>query len=319
MHNSRTLRFLLSAVAVIAFSAGAFGQATRTWVSGVGDDVNPCSRTAPCKTWAGAISKTAEGGEIDALDPGGFGTITITKAMTLEGTHGSGFGSILNAGGIAGVNVNITGGNHVNDAVVILRSLYIQGASQSPVGGGGGTHGINVIKGHRVFVYDCHIEGQVTTGINMNISTGSSLFVRDTDFSNTNTGINVASTVAGQVVIMQADNINVQGCSAGVVLGNSAGSVFGFVTGSVLSRNIGGNASSAGSNCTLNLTHDHFHANTTAINANAGSAVRVNECEIFDNTNGFAGNAASIQSGGNNKLAGNAASIAPTGTPLTNQ
>src|SRR5438477_3797204 len=49
----------------------AFAQATRTWVSGVGDDVNPCSRTAPCKTFAGAISKTAGGGEIDVLDPGG--------------------------------------------------------------------------------------------------------------------------------------------------------------------------------------------------------------------------------------------------------
>src|SRR6476469_2029472 len=75
----------------------AHAQATRTWVSGVGDDANPCSRTAPCKTFAGAISKTAASGEIDVLDPGGFGTVTITKAMTIDGTHGSGFGSILNA------------------------------------------------------------------------------------------------------------------------------------------------------------------------------------------------------------------------------
>src|ERR1017187_4234568 len=76
-------------VAVIAiFSIGAQAQATRTWVSGVGDDVNPCSRTAPCKTWAGAISKTAAGGEIDALDPGGFWAVTITKALTLDGGGG---------------------------------------------------------------------------------------------------------------------------------------------------------------------------------------------------------------------------------------
>src|SRR4030088_162144 len=69
----------------------AAAQATRTWISGVGDDVNPCSRTAPCKTFAGAISKTAPGGEIDCLDPGGFGALTITKAITLDctGTHGS--------------------------------------------------------------------------------------------------------------------------------------------------------------------------------------------------------------------------------------
>jgi len=67
------------------FTAPAHAQASRTWVSGVGDDVNPCSRTAPCKTFAGAISKTAAGGEIDALDPGGFGAVTITKAMTIDG------------------------------------------------------------------------------------------------------------------------------------------------------------------------------------------------------------------------------------------
>src|SRR5215210_4845025 len=95
-------RFTLKAFAFLAltfaFATAAQAQATRTWVSGVGDDVNPCSRTAPCKTFAGAISKTADKGEIDALDPGGFGTITITKSMTIDGTTGQGFGSILAAG-----------------------------------------------------------------------------------------------------------------------------------------------------------------------------------------------------------------------------
>ena len=73
-------------LAVIAFGATMLqAQATRTWVSGVGNDANPCSRTAPCKTFAGAISKTAAGGEIDALDPGGFGAVTITKSITIDG------------------------------------------------------------------------------------------------------------------------------------------------------------------------------------------------------------------------------------------
>src|SRR6201987_5060302 len=72
-------------------------QATRTWVSGVGDDVNPCSRTAPCKTFAGAISKTAAGGEIDALDPGGYGTVTITKSITIDGGGGV-VASVLSSG-----------------------------------------------------------------------------------------------------------------------------------------------------------------------------------------------------------------------------
>src|SRR5438477_8904970 len=84
-------------------SQPAHAQATRTWVSGVGDHANPCSRTAPCKTFAGAISKTAAGGEIDALDPGGFGAVTITKAIKIDG-----------GGSLAGVLVSGTNGIIVN-------------------------------------------------------------------------------------------------------------------------------------------------------------------------------------------------------------
>src|SRR5438477_12968462 len=91
---------------LLCLATGAYAQATRTWVSGVGDDVNPCSRTAPCKTFAGAISKTAPGGEIDALDDGGFGQVTITKSITIDG--GGHLASILASGGI-GVSVNALG------------------------------------------------------------------------------------------------------------------------------------------------------------------------------------------------------------------
>src|SRR5260221_14271951 len=77
-------------------SSLAFAQATRTWVSGVGDDANPCSRTAPCKTFAGAISRTATGGEISVLDPGGYGAVTITKPITISGVGEQ--ASILSSG-----------------------------------------------------------------------------------------------------------------------------------------------------------------------------------------------------------------------------
>src|SRR6476620_8571994 len=99
------MRMMKVLTVVLLWAGLAQAQATRTWVSGVGDDVNPCSRTAPCKTFAGAISKTAAGGEIDALDPGGFGAVTITKSITIDGTDGAGFGSIL-ASSVNGVNVN---------------------------------------------------------------------------------------------------------------------------------------------------------------------------------------------------------------------
>src|ERR1700682_6335672 len=97
------IKLLVIATFMFAFASLAQAQATRTWVSGVGDDANPCSRTAPCKTWAGAISKTADCGEIDALDPGGFGAVTITKSITLDGTGT--LASILNAG-TTGIVVN---------------------------------------------------------------------------------------------------------------------------------------------------------------------------------------------------------------------
>src|SRR5215207_10011615 len=103
------IRFTLKAFAFLAFTfafaTAAQAQATRTWVSGVGDDVNPCSRTAPCKTYAGAISKTAAGGEISTLDPGGFGAVTITKSLTIEGTAGQGYGSIVHPNQ-TGVTIN---------------------------------------------------------------------------------------------------------------------------------------------------------------------------------------------------------------------
>jgi hypothetical protein len=144
---------LFSALLGTLFVAGlviapAHAQATRTWVSGVGDDANPCSRTAPCKTWPGAISKTATGGEIDALDPGGFGTVTITKSITLDGGGGQ-VASIL-ASGTPGITVNAAGG------VVILRNLRINGILQS---GSPGTTGINILSAAKVEIENDDIFG----------------------------------------------------------------------------------------------------------------------------------------------------------------
>src|SRR5207247_11135364 len=103
--------------ATVASPAAA--QASGTWVSGVGDDVNPCSRTAPCKTFAGAISKTANGGEIDALDPAGYGAVTITKGITIDGGGGQ----------VASVRVSGTNGIVVQAAAAtdtgILRNLRL--------------------------------------------------------------------------------------------------------------------------------------------------------------------------------------------------
>src|SRR5687768_9648289 len=117
-----SLAALSFAVAMAVTATPAAAQATRTWVSGVGDDANPCSRTAPCKTFAGAISKTATGGEINCLDPGGFGGLTITKAISIVCDHTE--GGVLSAG--AGVNGMVV--NAPATATVFLSGLDFNGA-----------------------------------------------------------------------------------------------------------------------------------------------------------------------------------------------
>jgi hypothetical protein len=157
-----TIKLMVIAIFTLAFASLAQGQATRTWVSGVGDDVNPCSRTAPCKTWAGAISKTAAGGEIDALDPGGYGTLTITKSITVDGTTGAGWGSTLNSGGINGFVINDSLSATPNTAKVTLRNLSINGAGTTQ-----GLNGIRFIAGLQLMVENVSIENQSNNGIDI--------------------------------------------------------------------------------------------------------------------------------------------------------
>src|SRR3954465_10774915 len=134
------------ALLALAVPSSAFGQATRTWVSGVGDDANPCSRTAPCKTFAGAISKTANGGEINCIDPGGFGGVTITKSLTIKCHYTEG-----------GVLVSGTNPIVVNAAAtdrVTLRGLDING-----IGTGAPTSltGVKVLSASMVELIDVEI------------------------------------------------------------------------------------------------------------------------------------------------------------------
>jgi len=148
-----TFRFTIKIVAIAIFTFAlasmAQAQATRTWVSGVGDDANPCSRTAPCKTFAGAISKTATAGEINVLDPGGFGGVTITKSITIS-SEGFEAGVL-----VSGTNAIIINGT--TDSVVILRGLDIEGL-------GTGLIGIKILTAKAVLVENCTVHGFRGTG-----------------------------------------------------------------------------------------------------------------------------------------------------------
>src|ERR1700712_220896 len=179
-------------------SAPASAQATRTWVSGVGDDVNPCSRTAPCKTFAGAISKTATGGEINCLDPGGFGGITITKAMTLN-CHEI-LGSILVAGS-PGVTIN------AGTALVVLRNLQITGVLGTPTPG---TIGVRILAAGTVSIEDCVITQFSQQGVQDTRSSGNTkLFVRNTVIShNGGSGMSLNATNNSNTEIENTSSIN---------------------------------------------------------------------------------------------------------------
>jgi hypothetical protein len=141
----------LPALALIALAlpASASAQATRTWVSGVGDDANPCSRTAPCKTFAGTMSKTANGGEINCIDPGGFGGITINKSLTIKCQYTEG-----------GVLVSGTNAITINAAVgdkITLRGLDINGLRIPSTGTS--LSGVKVLSAAHVNIFDSEIYG----------------------------------------------------------------------------------------------------------------------------------------------------------------
>src|SRR3954451_14418308 len=152
MLTPRRLAKLAPALALIALAlalpTAASAQATRTWVSGVGDDANPCSRTAPCKTFAGAISKTANGGEINCLDPGGFGGVTITKSLAIKCRYTE--GGVL----VAGTNAIVV--NAPATSNVTLEGLDINGlnGTASP-----GLHGIRILSAKQVHITDNEIYG----------------------------------------------------------------------------------------------------------------------------------------------------------------
>lgn len=296
----RTLT-ILSVVLLGATLASA--QATRTWVSGVGDDANPCSRTAPCKTFAGAISKTAAGGEIDALDPAGYGALTITKAITLDGGGGQ----------VASVLVSGTNGIVVQAGaadVVVLRNLRFNGISS-------GINGIRWLSGKGLVVENCDIFGFTTNGIDISKSDGGQAFVRNTNihnnggsgFSITATTTNVQAEISGSHF-----DLNVFGVLAGafsrVTVDNSVASgnsQTGFI------------ASAATGTAELNIFNSMSanNAGSGVQASNASSTVRISGTAMHNNPGGgiFELAGGIVKSFGNNFNSGAGTPVAPNLTP----
>jgi hypothetical protein len=299
------LRMLTVFVVCLIFSSAAQAQATRTWVSGVGDDVNPCSRTAPCKTFAGAISKTAAGGEINVLDSAGYGAVTITKAMTIDGSgahasilHGSVNGVIINPG--------------INDQVV-LRNLSINGAGTVL-----GTNSIRYLAGRSLRVENCVLQNVSNHGIDMNhAGTGAGeLTVYNSSFTNIGS-VAIRSIAANVQAAASISKVSVNRAAFGVdVLGDELAAVSNSVFSHITNQGVVAEGTSV-----INVVGSVFFKNGTGVASFvAGSSIRLANNDIFNNTTGV-----SVIVGGtcdrfsNNRIFGNGTNISGTCNPQTNQ
>ncbi len=282
------LRMLIVVCFTLALASMTQAQATRTWVSGVGDDVNPCSRTAPCKTFAGAISKTAASGEIDCLDPGGFGSVTITKSITIDGTHGAGFGGILSAG-TNGVNVNDAATATPNTIVVTLKSLSIDGA-------GTGTNGVNFTSGKTVNIEDCQIFGVTTSGVRIALTaSGGNVNIKDTNIFKAGTGVSITTTSG--FVTASLDNCRIENNTTGV---NATTGGFATIRNSIINFNTTGVTTASGNAVTLEGCEVN-HNSGTGFNVVAGATGRLSDSMLILNGTNIA-NTGTIVTWNNNRI-----------------
>jgi hypothetical protein len=284
-------------------------MATRTWVSGVGDDANPGSRTAPCKTFAGAISKTTAPGEINVIDPGGFGAITITKAVTIDGAGT--FASIL-ASGTAGVVVN-AGPNDV----VTLRNLSINGA-------GTGLDGIHFLAGAALHIENCVIFGFLRKAVFFEPNTAGRLFITDSIIRNNNDatnggGVLIQPRAAGSANAT-LDGVRLHANLFGLTATDRSNVAFRncWVSGS---KSVGVAANATTDNVVIELdscmvVENNIGPGTIGLAANGAKAfVQISNVSVTNNNNGLSSvNGGKIVSWKNNRVSDNQTGNAPTTT-----
>ncbi len=289
---------IFAGIILAAASLTAQAQATRTWVSGVGDDVNPCSRTAPCKTFAGAISKTATNGEINCLDPAGYGAVTVSKSITIdcEDTQGS----ILSAG-TNGVIVNITAVTDTKKAFM-LRGVSINGA-------GTGINGIRVLSASQVTLDEVVIQGVTQHGVSLETTTGSTkVNIGNTLIrNNASNGIN-SFIIGGSVTLAITDSKIYANSNTGINLSNGTKA-------SVTNTVISGNGTGVGTfNAEMAISGCDVSHNTVGVTASTGSTVRLAGNTITNNGTGLNNTGGTITSFGTNMRQGNGVDGAPTST-----
>jgi hypothetical protein len=296
MKRSRVLLSATTLLTAFGLAPATQAQAIRTWVSGVGDgSSNTCSRTAPCRTFSGAISKTAAGGEILVLDPGSYGIVTINKSITINGE-----GQLADVQAAGSNGITISAG--VNDEV-ILRNLSINGA-------GTGVNGVRYLSGKQVVIENLTIDGFTTRGVDVALTASGVLEMRHVWITNTNTGIRLSTTAGAVTASLEA--IHLTSLNTGLEVAST--STFATIRNSVVTS--GGTALRASANVSvINAENSNLSFNTTAVNAAAsGATIRISGNAIYNNGTGvtFAAGAF-VQSDNTNRVMGNGATTAPNG------
>lgn len=295
---------VLAAVALFAlFSGQAWAQATRTWVSGVGDDVNPCSRTAPCKTFAGAISKTAAHGTINTIDSGGFGAVTITKSITIDGEATE--AGIL-AAGTNGIIINAAATDNV-----IIRNVAIEGANT-------GLNGIRILNAGNVVIDKVQITRFTGKGIDVSSSVGTNVTIQDTNVTlAAGGGVSLTPNAAGTgVTTATLNRVTLTRNASGIsgVLRTRA-----FIRDSQINDNTGNGATLTGG-AGVNTTLMSFEGVTLTGNGGIGiQAVNANALATLSRTTLYGNNtglqtflSGQIQTFGDTHNAGNGTNGAPS-------
>jgi len=287
-------------IAIGGAMGSANAQATRTWVSGVGDDANPCSRTAPCKTFAGAISKTAANGEISVLDPGGFGAVTITKSITINGD-----------GTLAGILASLVNGVIINAGVndkIVLRNLSFNGA-------GNGINGIRFLAGAQLTVERCTIEGFTGNGIDVAKTASGEVYVTNTHITEVNNGIRLATT-AGFLTV-GINNVTIVNTTTNGIDSATNGIFASVDRSNIVSSGANGIVVSAG-NGTINVNSSMVTNNVTGVNAAiTGSTIRISDNIIYNNGTDLAAVAgATVASDGTNRTGPSSGAVIPSAITL---
>jgi hypothetical protein len=291
-----------SAAAMASLPASAAG-ATRTWVSGVGSDANPCSRTSPCQTFAAALANTAINGEINCIDPGGFGTVTITQSVTIDCTGN--YASIL-AGSGTGVIVNIPTSPDDPHRSVRLRGLAINGTG---LGTRTGIDGIRVVSASSVFVEDTVIGEFTQTGVKVATTSETvNLTLDNVTIRNINTNGVSMTTTKGQVVA-SFNNVRIDATSVAIA---ALGLARANVDNVMLVHNSTG-IMTTGSDNIINVDNTKISYAKTGVKGLDGSTVRISNSVITQNETGLA-SGGSIVSMSGNSLTGNTTDGAFTGT-----